>query len=307
MTFYEEDRYQNNAILAFTQKTEDAYRTRYERIASNIFEWDGLPDGIPSEVLELALARSNVMIYDSSEIGITVAKAEIRGYDTLNRPKVVRPIFINGAYPYSSWERPELINGESAVFLSDLTDWKKSRMDYIREAGLIKRMTEIDIAISQQVINQRAPLMLTSDSKLASKKGSIFVREMLNGCDVYIGEPGIDKMLTALKLDSSYNVESLLQVRKAYFNEGLEILGVNNEPAMQKRERMNNIEVESNDELLNVYLRDALNVRKKACDRINSLFGLTATVDTIENVRISQSDEVDEVDEEGDIDDENNA
>ena len=68
-------------------------------------------------------------------------------------------------------------------------------------------------------------------------------------------------------------------------------MGVNNEPGMQKRERMNNVEVTANDELLNVYLYDALATREMVCDKIKDVFGTDTSVTLIDSVRISEQDE----------------
>ena len=66
------------------------------------------------------------------------------------------------------------------------------------------------------------------------------------------------------------------------------MMGVNNEPGNQKRERMNNVEVTANDELLNVYLYDAFSTREMIAEKINDVFGFNTTVEIIDTVRISK-------------------
>jgi hypothetical protein len=114
---------------------------------------------------------------------------------------------------------------------------------------------------------------------------------------------GVETAVNTLKLDSPFNVETLLNIRKTYFNEGLELMGVNNEPGMQKRERMNNIEVTANDELLNVYLYDAYSTREMIAEKINDVFGTDTRVEIIDTVRISDpgddNEDGDDYDEDG--------
>jgi hypothetical protein len=295
MMFWDGDKYDGSNIIETTRNKSVEYFNRYKRIASNVFEWENLPEGIESNDIELLLSEyRNVMLYSSMEMGPVCTKSEIIGYSITNRPRALRPIFINANSPFSDWERPTLIDGEDCVFISDLINDKKSRMDYINDARICEMMADIDVAIGQQLINQRAPLFFDSEGVLGRKKGEIFTREIVNGCNVFFGDGGIDKKLTALKIDSAYNVESLINVKKAFFNEGLEMLGVNNEPAMQKRERMNDSEVESNDELLNVYLRDAMTSRLNACKKIKKVFGVDTTVKLIDNMRISEQNDEDE-------------
>ena len=108
---------------------------------------------------------------------------------------------------------------------------------------------------------------------------------------------GVETAVNTLKLDSPFNVETLLNIRKSYFNEGLEIMGVNNEPGNQKRERMNNVEVTANDELLNVYLYDAFSTREMIAEKISDVFGFDTTVEIIDTVRISEDPEYAEEEE----------
>jgi len=51
---------------------------------------------------------------------------------------------------------------------------------------------------------------------------------------------------------------------------------------------MNNVEVTANDELLNVYLYDALSTREMIADKISAVFGTGTTVELIDTVRISE-------------------
>ena len=54
---------------------------------------------------------------------------------------------------------------------------------------------------------------------------------------------------------------------------------------------MNNIEVTANDELLNVYLYDALSTREMIAEKISAVFGTDTSVEIIETVRISEQAE----------------
>ena len=302
MAFWDEDKYKNNEILPTTSDGAAVYLARYERIGTNTFVWDGLPDGIMSQDLELILIRGGGMLYDSVELGPMIARANIKGYGVTNRPLTMSPTMLNAQSPFSSFSKPVLTDGVDCVYLHDLTDWRRGRMDYIRDAKICEQMAEIDIAIKQQIINQRAPIVfgLEGPTSGGGVKGKAFVQSLLNGVNAYMFSGGVETAVSTLKLDSPFNVESLIDIRKTYFNEGLELMGVNNEPGNQKRERMNNVEVTANDELLNVYLYDALSTREMIAEKISVVFGTDTTVDIIETVRISeQADTM-----EGDVDEE---
>ena len=293
MAFWDEDKYKNNEILPSAADGAGVYMARYERIGANTFKWSNLPEGILSQDIELSLIRGDCMLYQSPEAGPMLAKTQIKGYNAVNRPVEMKPILFNSRNPFSGWAKPTLRDGVDCVYLHDLADWRKGRIDYIRDARICEQMAEIDIAIKQQIINQRAPIVfgLEGPTSGGGVKGKAFVQSLLNGVNAYMFSGGVETAVSTLKLDSPYNVESLLNIRKTYFNEGLELMGVNNEPGNQKRERMNNVEVTANDELLNVYLYDALATREMVCDKIKDVFGTDTSVTLIDSVRISEQDE----------------
>jgi hypothetical protein len=302
MAFWDEDKYNNNEILPTASDGAAVYLARYERIGTNTFVWDGLPEGIISQDLELMLIRGGGMLYNSDELGPMIARANIKGYSVTNRPLTMSPTLLNRQGPFSTFSKPILTDGVDCVYLHDLTDWRRGRLDYIRDAKICEQMAEIDIAIKQQIINQRAPIVfgLEGPTSGGGVKGKAFVQSLLNGVNAYMFSGGVETAVTTLKLDSPFNVESLIDIRKTYFNEGLELMGVNNEPGNQKRERMNNIEVTANDELLNVYLYDALSTREMIAEKISAVFGTDTSVEIIETVRISEQAEP----MDGDIDEE---
>ena len=293
MTFWDEDKYKNNEILPSAADGAGVYLARYERIGANVFKWDNLPENVLSQDIELSLIRGDCMLYQSPEAGPMLAMAQIKGYNAVNRPVEMKPILFNSRNPFSGWAKPTLRDGVDCVYLHDLANWKKGRIDYIRDARICEQMAEIDIAIKQQIINQRAPIVfgLEGPTSGGGVKGKAFVQSLLNGVNAYMFSGGVETAVSTLKLDSPFNVETLLNIRKTYFNEGLELMGVNNEPGMQKRERMNNVEVTANDELLNVYLYDALATREMVCDKIKDVFGTDTSVTLIDSVRISEQDE----------------
>lgn len=287
MTFFDEDRYQGPEIKALKTSRTKRYMDRYRRLGANVFKWYNLPNDLRSGTIESKLLDGTTLMYESKEQGVTLAKPEVIGWTNADEPRKIRALQYNQHEPFVTYTRPELINGVNCVLLQDTQNYTYSRLDYIRNGLICEMMTDIDIAIKQQIINQRAPLMFTSDGVPANEKGKVFVRAVLNGVNAYIGSGGLEGELKTLNLESPYNVESLEIMRKNYFNEGLELLGVNNSEAMKKRERMNNSEVAANSELLSIYLTDAYEARKTAQDMINDVFDADCYVELCEHQRIS--------------------
>ena len=200
MTFWDEDKYKNNEILPSATDGAGVYLARYTRIGTNVFEWNGLPDGIISQDLEFLLLNGGGMIYNSAEIGYTLARANIKGYSVTNRPMTMSPTMLNRQGAFSSFKSPILTDGVDCVYLHDLADWRKGRIDYIRDARICEQMAEIDIAIKQQIINQRAPIVfgLEGPTSGGGVKGKAFVQSLLNGVNAYMFSGGVETAVSTL-------------------------------------------------------------------------------------------------------------
>lgn len=291
MSFYEETRYEGSQIKKLISDRSARYLERYQRVASNVFAWEGLPEPLTSDLIEQKLVRNNLVMFESEEQGFVVARAQITGWDVMDRPRQIKPSYFNPNEIYTNYSDPTLMVGQDCAYIQDTKDWSKHRIDYIVHGAICDMMADIDIAIKQQIVNQRAPLLFTSDGSAGTSKGKIFSTAYLDGANVFIGSGGLGSKLEALSVDSPFNVQVLEMIRGEYFNEGLQLLGVDNMPAIQKRERMNDLEVSSNEELLNTYLEDALGAREEACEIINDVFGLDVSVEAIKGRGVKEKEE----------------
>ena len=294
MSFYDETRYEGSKIKKLISDRSGRYLERFQRVASNVFEWDGLPEEITSDYIEQKLVTNNLVLYKSEEQGYVIARAEITGWDIMDRPRQVKPSFFNPNGSYGEYTRKPMIIGQECALIQDTKDYRRHRIDYIVNGAICDMMADIDIAIKQQIVNQRAPLLFTSDGTTGTNKNKIFSSAFLDGANVFLASGGLGNKLESLSVDSPFNVQILEMMRGEYYNEGLQLLGVDNMPAIQKRERMNDMEVSSNEELLNVYLEDALGARKEACKVINDVFGLDVSVRPIASLVDKEEDGEDE-------------
>lgn len=297
MSFYDETRYEGSKIKKLISDRSGRYLERFQRVASNVFEWDGLPDELTSDYIEQKLVNNNLVLYKSKEQGYVIARAEITGWDIMDRPRQVKPSFFNPNGSYGEYSKEPMLIGQECALIQDTKDYRRHRIDYIVNGAICDMMADIDIAIKQQIVNQRAPLLFTSDGTTGTNKNKIFSTAYLDGANVFLASGGLGNKLESLAVDSPFNVQVLEMMRGEYYNEGLQLLGVDNMPAIQKRERMNDLEVSSNEELLNVYLEDALGAREEACKVINDVFGLDVSVRPIASLVDKEEDEEEEYDE----------
>ena len=83
-------------------------------------------------------------------------------------------------------------------------------------------------------------------------------------------------MLKAIKTDSPYIADKIIEYKKEIWNEALSFLGINN-LTIEKKERMITDEANSNNELINMNLQSYLAPRLQACKEFNEKYGLTGT------------------------------
>ena len=100
---------------------------------------------------------------------------------------------------------------------------------------------------------------------------------------------GTDKLntdgFTVLKTDAPYVAQDLFTLKTSYWNEYLTAIGISN-TAFQKRERLVSDEVIRSQGGVVASRYSRLDMRRKACDEINRMFGLNISVDYKEDYRI---------------------
>lgn len=136
------------------------------------------------------------------------------------------------------------------------------------------RLAEIERTIDINLNAQKTPLLiLTNEKQLLSMKNT-YNKVQNNGFVIYGDKDTFDESsIKVIKTDAPFLIDKLQTQKKEIWNEVLTFLGINN-IITEKKERMINDEVNSNNELINLNLQSFLAPRQLACEQFNTLFNL---------------------------------
>lgn len=119
---------------------------------------------------------------------------------------------------------------------------------------------------------QKTPVLIEGDTKSILTLKNVYMQYSGNIPFVFGNKQfDISNKLNVLKTDAPYIVDKLDVHKHQIFNDALTFLGIENANT-DKKERLITDEVESNNQLVTMYLNCFYKTRKKACDEINEKF-----------------------------------
>lgn len=140
------------------------------------------------------------------------------------------------------------------------------------------RLYETERTIDVNLLAQKTPILIEGDSKTILTLKNVYMQYSGNVPFVFGNKQfDISNKLNVLKTDAPYIIDKLDVHKHQIFNDALTILGIDNANT-DKKERLITNEVESNEQLITYYLNCWYKTRKKACDEINSKFGLNIEI-----------------------------
>lgn len=263
-----------------TQDRVRLWNTRMLRLASSAIRWIGLPNTIDTVYMEYCLARSGsaIIVWDE-EIGkwfcgknASVGKLDIYGY-----PIERSIIFRNGK---QMWYTPET----SVIIYNN----SMRTGDYWAYNIFANDLANMDMAIRVNMNTQKTmPIIPTSQQQALSAENLMNdINE--NSPWKLVDEQSIDieKFKSSLMFDNrkSFTSDNIVTVQREYWNRALTYIGINN-TNVEKRERVNVFETNSNLDEIAIMRRDRLNARDMACKLIDELWGLRVTAKYWSDIR----------------------
>lgn len=258
----------------------DYWLTRMLYVASSAIQWEGLPEECDPVYLENCLNRAGAAIiirepimdmYAVGQNGST-GPIDIYGY-----PEQRRAIFMNGQTVNSS-ERESVIIYNNSMRSSDLWIFEH----------IARRLADMDSAIDVNMQSQKTMPMIpvSQDQQLTVEN----VYSDLQNNIPYVLLDGnsldIEKLKNALTFDNrkSFTADLMIQVQRETWNRFLTYVGINN-VNIEKRERTNVPEINSNLDEIFVMRRNRLNARERAAVLMKKLWGLEVTPRYYANVK----------------------
>lgn len=288
---------------------------------NQMFEYNGLPDTIPPEVLELYLQINGQVCVTEYEGNLYALPGNLGGPpDPYYRPTlyvIANPglgysaslSVVNHLSPYAKNDT----QGKCVLFKND-TLMRGLLYMFSRYAT---QMTENDISIRSAQINARALSLISAANDREIASANAYLDGLVAGKLAAVAEQPFLEGITVNNV-STQSPNSILQLielqqylKASWYNE----IGLNSNFNM-KREYLSEEEIRSSTDVLLPLIDDMLRCRKDAVDWINRTYGTSITVDknsawenkqdevdteqAIEESKIEDSARDDEPDEGGD-------
>lgn len=257
-------------------RTYQFYYNRLTELAISMFEWENLPDTIDARFLELALFSDGMAIFFKDDVlGFLALQTMIGGNLNVYRTPELRTAYATNGYN-------KMLNSTDSVII-----WNNMlRTNCVNDIELFaRRLYDVDRAIDVNIKAQKTPVAILCEENQRLVMKNLYAQ--YDGNEPFIfGTKDLDlKGIQAINTGAPYVADKLMEQRNQIWNQALTYLGISN-VASQKRERMLHDEVTRNlgGTIASRYTR--LDMRQKACEQINEMFGLNISVKYREDIQL---------------------
>lgn len=240
---------------------------KYKLLACSAFEWSGLPEGIEERHIENLLFSEGDAVFFRPK-GMSYMVLEVSDSGKLNVMGDPLGYRANGV-GFQKWLRPD----DCVIIRNNIHRLNTEDFIYF----YVNKLTEAERTMDVNVKSCKTPYIIACDDKDVLTFKRIF--QMIDGNTPAIyADKGLNlDALNVLKTDAKFLGNELMDYKKSVENELLTFLGFNN-MAVDKKERVNVEEAESNNQIIEAFSDLQLKARQKACEEINRMFGLTLSV-----------------------------
>lgn len=240
---------------------------KYKLIATTAFEWDGLPDGIEEKFIERYLFREGKAIFFKDP---TMSFMCLKASDSGRVNVYGEPL----SYHATGFNYHELYDADKCVIIEN-NPLRLNTHDFIM--FYVNKITEAERTMDVNVKAIKTPYIIACDDKDVLTFKRIF--QMIDGNTPAIyADKGLNlDALNVLKTDATFMGNDLMDYKKSVENELLTFLGFDN-LAVDKKERVNLSEANSNNQITESFADLQLKSRERACERINEMYGLNVSV-----------------------------
>lgn len=254
-----------------------------EGIALSRFEWHDLPAGIDPRAVELILYRFGVAGLFTDNGGYLFAQASygdgMNMYYNPNEVNLTSPA--GGLWQRHAQAYAVAVDGEDVprVCAPDVAicfDSLLRRPLFTMLKNYAIRLAEIDRIVQVNMGAQKTPWIIASGE--GQKKTAARIVRKLENNDQYItyNAAGFDvgAAVQVLQTEAPYVSGDLLSDQQRILNQALSVMGVDNDPNAQKRERKVSLEVLQNNEQVMLARRNFQGARDLFSDACERVFGI---------------------------------
>lgn len=240
---------------------------KFKMLSCAAFEWSGLPEGILEKHLENYLFTYGKAIFFDNPGGSHMC---LEAQDTGKVNVYGDPL----TYLAIGFGFNKTFKADDCVIIEN-NIMRKCTHDFIM--FYVNKLTEAERTMDVNVKACKTPYIIACDDKDVLTFKRIF--QMIDGNTPAIyADKGLNlDALNVLKTDAKFLGNELMDYKKSVENELLTFLGYNN-MAVDKRERVNVEEAQSNNQIISAFAQLQLSAREKACEDINEKYGLNLSV-----------------------------
>lgn len=244
------------------------YYSRLKNIALSAFKWEGLPETCNERFLEDCLFHYGKAIFvEDSEMSFLNLKANIAGDLNVYNEPLAFQAFSTGYSKFYDADKCVLI--------------KNNYMEKSTDSTILlfaERLAKLELTMEVNINAQKTPILIRCDDKTKLTLEAVY-NQYVGDKPVIFGTKSLqEKPLETLVTGAPFVAEKLREEKRAVWNEALEFLGINTNPADKKKERLIVDEVESNNEQIDIQAATMLLCRQNACEAINKMFGLNVSI-----------------------------
>lgn len=281
-------KFKNNSMFIDSLLSNDLtyidYLERLKKIAMSIFEWVNLPKSMDSIWLEKTLYYNGMatLLKDKNYGFINTAcvssgytniyglptSFECYSFDYTSRRKLYTGLSFN-----SENKREYMEDKECILVMNNFDRIPTAQSIELFAFRLFNAERTCDININAQ----RTPILIITDEKQRLSMENLYSQYEGNK-PVIFGDKnqlGTD-VIRSINTQANYITDRIMDYKKEIWNEALTFLGINN-MNFDKKERLLQEEINSNNELINLNLQSYFVPRKKACEQFNEKFNLKGT------------------------------
>lgn len=246
---------------------------RLVEIAMAGFEWKNLPEEIDPRFLEMILCFDGKALFYYDENLEEYVTLQFFNSSTLD---IYREPFRRTAYSPSVEYKYKSLDELNSVII-----WNNSlhSPEILSLRLYAQRLAELDRTIDVNVKGQKTPKIVRSTKEERLTLENLF-KKYDGNIPFIFGSDKLANLQDISVLDTSvpYVADKLQILKRQIFAEALTYFGIENANT-EKKERLVSDEVASNFGGVEIARRTRLNARKRACKKINRIFGLNIDVD----------------------------
>lgn len=237
---------------------------QYIELKMSMFEYEGLPADLPSEVIRASLMYANHLCFYKSAIhGVVFCRyLPTSTFNKYMLPDKVDLVFLNGTH---------LANG---VDYKDIVRVRDNLLDIPPILWLMEYFSElhnVENTLNKVLDVLKLPCVFTGNEKTVTSFKNL-IKKALNFEPFAVGDKQMVDAFNQFNIDMPVKLDEYISVYKNYKNMALESIGISGTET-QKRERLLVGEVESQSEYKNLTYTDFKKVQLKWIDECNKKFG----------------------------------